>query len=295
MNKLLAFLLLFVLGCASFSFAEDNKVMKIATSVPPYAKLVKDIGGVYVDVNSILPPSADPHTYEPKPAALKEFSQVQLYFSDGSGMDKAWLPRFKGVNKNMKVVNLAPSVKWIEENGDGHDHELDPHVWTSPWQMRQILNTVLKVLSEEDPAHKSYFMEKFASLSSRLDKLDKKMRFEVIRIPRDQRSFIVFHPAYGYFARDYKMEQIAVQVNGKEPKPKDLQKLIRIGKERNIHIVFVQPQFNKRSAETIAKELDAVIVETDPMAYNYMQNSSNLLNAISDYAQKSGAKNGVKK
>jgi zinc transport system substrate-binding protein len=119
-----------------------------------------------------------------------------------------------------------------------------------------------------------------------LEKAERQINEAVIHMPPKSRSFIVFHPSYGYFAKDYKLKQYAIEVDGKEPKPKDLAKLIQMGRKNNVKIVFVQPQFSKRAAQTIAKDLGAIIVETDPLSADFMGNIKKLVNAIREASKK---------
>ncbi len=267
--------------------------LTVAVSLQPYGHLVSEIGGDQVQVVTLLPPGADPHTFEPKPQTLKEFTKASVYFSDGSGMDAAWLPRFKGVNKNVQIVSLSKDIQWMEEDehhhqdehGEDHeedeDHEeLDPHLWTSPLQMMQIAKNVCDALIELDSSNAVTYIERTVNLMERLKKLDVDLRTSIEKLPKQARTFIVFHPSYGYFARDYGMTQLTVEVDGKEPKPRDLFNLAKTGKANNVHIVFVQPQFSKRAAATIAKELNAVILDTDPLSYDYEKNIRALLSAI---------------
>jgi len=300
-NLLLAFL--FALFVIAPTFAAK---LTVAVSLQPYSSVVHEIGGDQVEVVTMLPPGADPHTYEPKPASLKEFSKATVYFSDGSGMDAAWLPRFKGVNKDVKVISLAEGIQWMEEDEHHHheheaaaghksvetaadhktaaghddDDEMDPHLWTSPVQMVLIAKNVLSALVQLDAANADKYRARAVTLMERLKKLNTDLVQAISAMPADRRTFIVFHPAYGYFARDYGMKQLTVEVNGKEPKPKDLMNLVKTGKANNVHIVFVQPQFGRRAAATIAKELDAKIVVTDPLAYDYEGNIRTLLETI---------------
>ncbi len=267
--------------------------LTVAVSLQPYGHLVSEIGGDQVLVVTLLPPGADPHTFEPKPQTLKEFTKASVYFSDGSGMDAAWLPRFKGVNKNVQIVSLSKDIQWMEEDEHHHHHEhgedheededheeLDPHLWTSPLQMMQIAKNVCDALIELDSSNAVTYIERTVNLMERLKKLDVDLRTSIEKLPKQARTFIVFHPSYGYFARDYGMTQLTVEVDGKEPKPRDLFNMTKTGKANNVHIVFVQPQFSKRAAATIAKELNAVILDTDPLSYDYEKNIRALLSAI---------------
>lgn len=267
----------------------------VAVSLQPYANIADAIGRGRVDVVTLLPPGADPHTFEPKPSTLKEFSKVSAYFSDGSGMDMAWMPRFIGVNKKAKLIKLNSGIQWMQESHEDHHgeahhdedrHELDPHVWTSPIQVMKIANAMCDAFISLDSAGKNFYVARLNRFYERLERLDKDLKKAVSKLPENRRSFIVYHPAYGYFARDYGMQQLAVEMNGKEPKPLDLMYLTKKGKEHNVRIVFVQPQFSKRSAQTIAKNLDAVVIETDPLSYDFIGNIHHLIDAITQAAQK---------
>ncbi|MCF0220708.1 MAG: zinc ABC transporter substrate-binding protein [Fibrobacter sp.] len=262
--------------------------LTVAVTLQPYASIVQEIGGSDVDVVALVPPGADPHTFEPKPSSLKEFSKAVAYFSDGSGIDEAWLPRFTGVNKMVKVFALSNGIDWIEGGKHHHpeDRDLDPHLWTSPLQLQRVAHNVCEALASLDEPHADKYRARSAKLMQRLANQDLELRTTIEKLSPESRTFIVFHPAYGYFARDYGMTQLTVEVKGKEPKPRDVFDLIKTGKENHVGIVFVQPQFSKRSAATIAKELNAVILETDPLAFDYESNIRALIKAIQDNVKK---------
>lgn len=282
----LAMLVVAMAACSVF--AADKLV--IAVSVAPYANILQAIGGSEVEVVVMIPAGANPHTYEPRPDVLKRFAKAQVYFSDGSGMDKAWLPRFKGVNKNIKIIDISKSVSWMQEIDHDHHHagehedhpELDPHIWTSPKQVAVIAFNMRYALSQLRPEKDGYFVMNHGLFLRKLGNIQNKLKDAVIRMPDSTRAFIVFHPAYGYLARDYGLKQYTVEVNGKEPKPKDLQKLIEEGKKHNVHLVFVQPQFSERAAQTIAKELNAKIQTTDPLSYDFLSNITTMIESIKD-------------
>lgn len=287
-------ILLSVLLSVCFVSAKDKLV--VAVSIAPYATMLKAVAGDEIEVVTMLPPGADPHTYEPKPKVLKDFSRASVYFTDGSGMDKAWLPRFKGVNKNIKIVDVSKGVSWLNmgahehEGHEGkhgkHENELDPHIWTSPAQAAKVMSNMRVTLSSLMPEHDATFVYRFAKVANTLGKVGGEIKNAVLSLPEEYRTFIVFHPSYGYLARDYGLRQLTVEVNGKEPKPKDLKNLIKEGKEHNVHIVFVQPQFSKRAAETIAKELDAKVLEVNPLDSNYLENTRNMVTVIRETAEK---------
>jgi len=302
------FYLAIVLLCAFGSVASASK-LNVAVTLQPHAKIVEEIGGDRVSVISMIPPNADPHSYEPKPGVLKTFSKADLYLSDSSGLDQVWLPRFLSVNKKIEMVYISSGVSWMQESEDhhhGHHHDhhhhgedhhenkhkheenasLDPHLWTSPKQVIKLAENVLSALIKKDAASKSYYESRYQLFIEKWTSIDQFIEKTVSQIPEKRRIFIVFHPSYGYLARDYDLIQRAIEVEGKEPKPQDLKALILEAQKNDIRAIFVQPQFSKRSAESIAKQLNAVVVSTDPLAYDIEKNLRNFIQALLEASKK---------
>jgi zinc transport system substrate-binding protein len=302
------FYLAIVLFFAFSSLASASK-LNVAVTLQPYAKIVEEIGGDRVSVISMIPPNADPHSYEPKPGVLKTFSKADLYLSDSSGLDQVWLPRFLSVNKKIEMAYISSGVSWMQEledhhhgDHDGEDHHgedhhenkhkheenasLDPHLWTSPKQVIKLAENVLSALIKKDAASKSYYESRYQLFIEKWTSIDQFIEKTVSQIPEKRRIFIVFHPSYGYLARDYDLIQRAIEVEGKEPKPQDLKALILEAQKNDIRAIFVQPQFSKRSAESIAKQLNAVVVSTDPLAYDIEKNLRNFIQALLEASKK---------
>lgn len=290
MHRIARLLFLLVLIPAVL-WAGDGRIT-VAVSLQPYATLVKMLGGDRVNVVTLLPPGADPHNFEPKPAVIKAFSVAQVYFTDGSGLDKTWMPRFLGANKNVQVVDISKGIEWmksVEEHGahgHHHDEEMDPHIWTSPTRMRFLAQNIFQELKKLDPKYVIDYVNRASMVQDELALVERQLNEAVISMPKDRRSFIVFHPTYGYLAKDFKLKQYTIEVNGKEPKPRDLANLVKVGRKNGVKIVFVQPQFSKRAAETIAKELGAVVVETDPLSADFIGNTQKFIKAIKEGGKK---------
>lgn len=283
MTRLIPFL---VFACTVFLFAEPK--LSVAVTLAPYAKIVQEIAGEKVSVVTLVPPNANPHTFEPKPNSLRAFSKATLYLSDGSGLDKAWRPRFQGVNPNIRIVDVSQGVSWMKEEAHehGHEHEqdeeLDPHIWNSPRMAIVIAANVCSALVEVDAPNAGLYRTNLEKFSKRLSDLDVKFTEVTKALPEDRRTFIVFHPSYGYLARDYGLNQVAVEMHGKEPKPRDLQKLVHEAKEHQVKTVFVQPQFSRRSAESLSREIQAKIVSIDPLAFDFEKELLTFLNALAE-------------
>lgn len=290
MHRIARLLFLLVLIPAVL-WAGDGRIT-VAVSLQPYATLVKMLGGDRVNVVTLLPPGADPHNFEPKPAVIKAFSVAQVYFTDGSGLDKTWMPRFLGANKNVQVVDISKGIEWMKSeeehgaHGHHHDEEMDPHIWTSPTRMRFLAQNIFQELKKLDPKYVIDYVNRASMVQDELALVERQLNETVISMPKDRRSFIVFHPTYGYLAKDFKLKQYTIEVNGKEPKPRDLANLVKVGRKNGVKTVFVQPQFSKRAAETIAKELGAVVVETDPLSADFIGNTQKFIKAIKEGGKK---------
>ena len=268
----------------------------VFVSIAPQKYFVQQIGKDLVEVHVMVQPGADPHTYEPKPRQMVALAKTQLYFAIGVEFEKARLKKISAANPQMKVIHTDEGIRKIpmpahqhhdeEENdqtsahsaeaehGDGdepHGHGgLDPHIWLSPPLVMQQAQTILAALQAVDPLHRSNYEANYEAFSSEIAALDAELKD--IFSGKQGLQFIVFHPAWGYFAHAYGLVQVPVEIEGKNPKPAQLKELIEHAKEKNIKVIFVQPQFSTKSAELIAREIDGQVVFADPLAENWDNN-----------------------
>lgn len=269
-----------ILSLASTLLA--SPVLTVAVTLQPYAKMLSRLGKDRIEIVVLVPEGSDPHTFEPKPGTLKDFSKAEIYFTDSSGLDKNWLPRFKGVNSKVKILALDSGIQF--ESLDDHHHEseaLDPHLWVSLKNVQIILKNMLAVLMQYDPQGENFYLENFNTYMEELVSLSDSIESLSKKLPEEKKTFMVFHPSFGYFARDYGFKQLCIEADGKEPKPKDLQHLIQEAKKSKIQSIFIMPNFSKRSAEMIAKSLNANVVTLNPLAYDFEKAIKILLEALS--------------
>jgi zinc transport system substrate-binding protein len=291
----------FVIGAWAVAGSAWGKIA-VFVSIAPQKYFVQQIGKNFVDVQVMVPPGADPHTYEPKPRQMVALAKAQLYFAIGVEFEKARLKKISSTNPQMEVIDTDQGIQKIPmsahqhhdeeinheeeknyekdshakepEYGSGHEHHehggLDPHIWLSPPLVMKQAKTILAALQEVDPAHHSIYQANYEAFSSEIADLDTELRN--IFAGKQGLQFIVFHPAWGYFAQAYGLEQVPVEIEGKNPKPARLKKLIEIAKEKNIKVIFVQPQFSAKSAELIAREIDGQVVSADPLAQDWANN-----------------------
>jgi len=238
----------------------------IVVTIPPQAEFVKRVGGEKVAVITMVPQWANPHTYEPTPAQLMNVSKAKMYVKMGSGIEFeiAWMDKIKSINENMLIVDCSNGIELLKESG-----KADPHIWLSPKNAKIIVENICEGLVQIDPANSTYYEQNKEAYLRELDALDKEI--SQILSKTSAHKFIVYHPAWSYFARDYGLEQISVEEGGKEPTPERIASIIEEAKRNNITKIFASPQF-KDKAEVIAKEIGGKVVEINPLAENYIEN-----------------------
>ncbi|WP_300369052.1 zinc ABC transporter substrate-binding protein [Hydrogenimonas sp.] len=267
----------------------------VVVSIVPEKTFVEKIAGDLVDVMVMVVPGASPTTYEPKPSQMRAISSADIYFSIGVPFEKAWLPRFAAQNPKMKIVDITRGIKKMpmqhhhhgkktQHSTLGAQHSLDPHVWLSPPLVKAQARNIARALEEIDPAHSKIYAENLAKFEKEIDALDEKLK-KILK-PCKGSAMMVFHPSWGYFARTYGLRQIPIEMEGKEPRSKELVHLIHEAKEEKVNTLFVQPQFSKRTAKVIAKSIGATIVEADPLASDWDANLMNIANKVCKAASK---------
>ncbi|RJR26732.1 MAG: cation ABC transporter substrate-binding protein [Desulfobacteraceae bacterium] len=271
---------LIVLMVAGVTYGQDK--LRVFTGILPQKFFVEQIGKGAVDVDVMVQPGASPHTYEPRPQQMVAISRAKLYFAIGVQFENVWLKRIASSNPSMKIIKTHEGIERVpmmghdheEEGGhQGHSHEgsaPDPHIWLSPPLVLIQARNILSALQEADPSNFDLYEANYRDLVSRVISIDSELR----NIFKDKKgiSFMVFHPAWGYFARAYGLSQIPVEIEGKEPKPSQLQRLIQDAKARNVKVIFTQPQFSTRSAEQVAREIGGQVITVDPLALDWVEN-----------------------
>lgn len=276
----------------------------VMVSIIPQKYFVSQIGGDLVKVEEMVQPGASPATYEPKPRQMVAVSRAMLYFSIGVPFENAWLGKIAAANPKMKVVHTDRDIKKIamsahhhhgkkehtkphnhhhhEKGGpspghhhkDGHKHRhqvgLDPHIWLSPPLVKIQARTIMEALVDIDPAHQETYKSNYKRFAEELDGLDSELKKTFTG--KEGLAFMVFHPAWGYFANAYGLHQIPIEIEGKNPKPAVVKELIKQAKQLDIKVIFVQPQFSSKSATLIANEIKGEVVFANPLAENWISN-----------------------
>jgi zinc transport system substrate-binding protein len=254
--------------------------MQVCVSILPQAFFVQKIAGDLVDIEVLVKPGASPATYAPKPSQLKRISDASIYFTIGVAFEKNWLPRFGSINDKMKLIDTTKEIEKISMLQHAHKHDehshkgLDPHVWLDPILVASQVKIITQTLVKEDSKNSKIYQKNEQKFTKELKEIDTKIKKIISNVK--QKEFIVFHPSFGYFAKRYGLEQVAIEKEGKEPSVKYIKKVIDFAKEHQIKRVFVAPQFSQKSAKQIAKQIGGSVQSINPLAKKWDENILNI-------------------
>jgi zinc transport system substrate-binding protein len=271
----------------------------VTVSILPQQYFVERIGGERVKVNVMVAPGDSPHNYEPKPEQMTALSQSAAYFSIGVDFEGAWLDKIAAANPNMLMVDTIADVERLpmaahshegeEDHDEDEEHEedgLDPHVWTSPELVKIMSQSIYAALAQLDPDHQAEYQKNLDQFVQEIDTLEAEIRQDLAGL--EGKKFFVFHPAWGYFANDFGLEQIPIETGGTEPSAKELAALIDEARHEGVRVIFVQPEMSTKAAETIAAEIGGSVVPISPLAYDWMSNLSLVAEAFRDVLGQQG-------
>jgi len=294
----LIFLIITTLGCSKEKAdnESENKV-KVAVSIVPQATFVKAVGGGLIEVVTMIPPGNSPANYQATPKQMEDLSKASIYFAIGVPTERInILPEIKDFNSEIRVVDLSKPVEAVypiryfsdvesHEHGDENSHEAerDQHIWLSPKRVKIMVEKITEELSIIDPDNSDTYQSNSVAYIDKLDALDKEISETVSKM--SGKSFLIYHPAFGYFADDYGLEMIPVEKIGKEATAKELLSIIKIAKAKNIKIVFYQAEIDSKQSKVLADELDGKAVMLAPLAPNYINNLRQISEIFKDVLQ----------
>ena len=290
----------------------------VIASIAPVGYLAKAVGGDKIEVQSLA--KGDVHSYEPKPNDMKAVAKASLFIAAGLEFEEAWIPRFKASAKNLVVVQSDAKIAKLKEEHSGHaehdeghgEHEVkddkhsghaghaehdekheaheehdeeheahaDPHVWLNPMLAITMARNISDALIDIDKANKDFYLENFQKLMNDLLAFDESAKNELAGLKN--RKFVVYHPAWGYFAEHYDLEQISIERSGKEPKIDEMASTLKMIKDENIKVIFADPNRSQKSAQVLASQTGAKVELLDPLGYNLLENLKIAVGAIKD-------------
>ncbi len=266
-------LALIITSCGTPAGKKSDRV--ITVSIPPFEYFVRAIAGDDFKINVMLPPGADHHIWEPLPAQINELAGSEAFILNGQlGFEKAWMGRFSEINPDMKILDLSRHINLITTDGSDFEGDVhgvkshsqggpDPHYWMSPISARIIAQDLKNFLTELNPGSSGKYETGLKMLDRKIAQVDSTLRASFSTAP--SKTFMIYHPALGYMARDYGLVQVAFEDEGKSPSPARMKELIDIARDKKISIIFIQAEYDVRNAKSLAGETGARLIVINPM------------------------------
>lgn len=273
--RIIALLFFSILICISAQ--AKQKPLNIVVSVAPQKYLLQKIVGPHANVSVMIEPGQTPATWEPSPRRMTQMAETEILFGIGVPFEEVWLPRLQANFPDLIIVDPRPNIELLslpkhtdshnssKQDIDSHAQEgIDPHIWLDPIRDIQLAKNMTQTLCQHDPDQCSSYHQGLDELVRELTQLDQELA-DLLQ-PYAGCQFMVFHPSWGYFAQRYHLHQLAIELEGKEPRGAKLAQLAQTAQADQINTIFIQQQFSQKAAATIAEQINASIVPLDPLA-----------------------------
>ena len=282
MKKLIYILTLFIC-CACGHTPQQSEKPVITVTLEPLRYFTEAIAGDCFEIVSMVPKGSSPESYDPTPQQLVNLSKSQAYLRIGYiGFEQAWMKKLEANYPTMKVYDTSKGVDLIRAEGHWHGnhyHEggVEPHIWNSTQNASVIADNIYAALCEMDADHQPEYKQRLDSLKQVIARTDADVR---TLLANADSTFLIYHPALSYFARDYGLHQISIEEGGKEPSPATLKTLIETCRREGAQVIFVQQEFDQRNAQLIADELGIEIVPINPLSHDWAEEMLRVANAL---------------
>lgn len=283
---ILCFLLLFI-ACGN----RQTEEKLVSVTIEPQRFFAEKIAGDKFVIHTVVPAGQNPEIYDPTPQQMVRVSKSEAYLRIGHlGLEEVWVSKMLENNRDMKVFDLSEGFDFIghedehvhesEEDCDHDHHGVDPHIWSSISGAKKIAWNTLNAFVELDEENESYYKENYRHLMAEIENVEHKIT--ALLAPLENRLFIIYHPALTYFSKEYDLTQLSIEMEGKEPSPTQLKRLIDTARESGAKVVFIQQEFDQKNAELIAKETNCKLVVINPLAYDWEKEMIHIAQALVD-------------
>ena len=280
--------ILYIVMTACGNASQSGKTPTLTVTLEPLRYFTEAVAGDKYEVVSMVPKGSSPESYDPTPQQLVSLNRSQAYLRIGYiGFELAWMEKLQKNCPNLKVFDTSRGIDLIR--GEGHRHGdhvheggVEPHIWNSAKNASVITDNICNALCELDAANQAYYRHRADSLKQTLARTDENVR---TFLENADSTFLIYHPALSYFARDYGLKQISIEEGGKEPSPAQLRALIETCRRENVHVIFVQQEFDRKNAQLIAGELGVRIVPINPLSYDWAEEMLNVARALKEGKQ----------
>jgi zinc transport system substrate-binding protein len=267
-------------GYQNLNANNSNGKIGVVVSIGPEVQWVNAVGGDKVNVTLMVPPDDDPHTYEPLPGQLKQVSNAKMYAEIGSPLEfeTNYMGKIEAANPNLLIVNCSQGITLMPNTAENESDTMDPHDWVDPKDAEVMVNNIYLGLVKVDPSDQAYFEKNRDNYEAQLETLDN----YTAQTLKDKKGtdILIFHPAFGYYAKDYNLTQIAVMINDEEPSPQRIALLLNTAKADNITVMYNEPQYDPSYMQSIASQVNGKVLTVNDLDENYLQNMRNVANAF---------------
>ena len=275
----------------------DEKIVSV--TIEPQRYFAEMIAGDKYTIHCVVPAGQSPETYDPTPQQIVQVGKSQAYFRIGTiGFELVWMENIAENNPDLKIFNSSEGIQLVQteeetqfghQRGHGcrlhhrhhHHHSgIDPHTWSSVAGAKVIAKNTLDAFVELDPSNESYYQANYEQLIQQIEETEKEISGLLKSVKN--KTFIIYHPALTYFASEYGLSQLCIEMDGKEPSPAQLKQLVEIAKEHQAKVVFIQQEFDQKNAELIAKETGCRLIPINPLAYDWNKEMIHIAKSLAD-------------
>ncbi len=268
----LALLVATLTGCAN----ETDRRPTVMVTIEPLRYFAEQIGGDRFRVVTMVPKGISPETYEPTAQQMAAMAHSELYIKAGSlGFERTWADRLEANARHLMTVDTSEGIEPVRGSTDAY---ADPHTWTSPNNAIVIARNIYRAMARVSIKDTAYFRANLDSLEIKI--MDTHAAISRMMDEAHHRSFVIYHPALTYFARDYNIEQLPMEVNGREPSPASLKQLIDAARQKGTKLMFVQAEYSNRNTEIVAQAIGARTVEINPLSYDWQAELMDIATAL---------------
>lgn len=294
--------ILLLTACVSKQTQTEGNIVTV--TIEPQRYFAEKIAGDKFKINCVVPAGQSPETYDPTPQQMIQVGKSMAYLRIGPiGFEQAWMDKIHENNPKLEVFDTSEGMNLLTDteedshahNHDGHDHSahagedghhhhhhggVDPHIWSSITGAKVVAWNTLNAFIALDPDNTEYFWKNYNELVDEIDKTEGEIK--QLLDPLTDRTFIIYHPALTYFANEFNLTQLCIEMDGKEPSPAQLKMLVETARDNNARVVFIQQEFDQKNAELIAKETGCKLTVINPLAYHWSKEMIHIAKALAD-------------
>lgn len=284
--KCFVFVCLLALTACGGGKTKGNRVVTV--TIEPQRYFAEKIAGDKFDIHCIVPAGQSPETYDPTPGQMVEIGQSLAYLRIGYiGFEQVWMKSIQDNNPDLEIVDLSSGFELItnelheHEHHEGHHHHgVDPHIWSSISGAQVIARNMVEAFVRLDPENRDYYQANYEMLAKEITATGEAVAS--LLQPIRGRVFIIYHPALTYFAKEFGFKQLCIEMEGKEPSPAELKRLVETARREECKVVFVQQEFDRKNAELIAEETGCLLEPINPLAYDWHHEMIHIAKTLAD-------------